>query len=118
MKAVNINDSTAPFTDYILSGVKTIETRNTNSLKSLVGQRVGIIRTGLGKAVLVGFVTISGVIIYESEREFRKDESRHLVAKGSRYDLKTIKYGYLLTNPERLSEPEIVKAKGIVIRNI
>lgn len=117
MKAININDKSEPFTDYILGGFKTVETREKNSLKSLVGKRVGIIRTGCGKAVLVGYVTISEVIKYETVEEFRRDEARHMVKPGSKYDIKTSKYGYVLTDPERC-EPTIVKAKGIVIRNI
>ena len=31
MKAININDRDSPFTDYILSGLKTIETREKTS---------------------------------------------------------------------------------------
>lgn len=117
MKAININDRDFPFTDYILDGVKTVETREKETLKSLIGQRVGIIRTGRGKATLVGFVTISGVIKYETEREFRKDENKHMVKPESKYDIKSTKYGYTLSDPERC-EPTMVTAKGIVIRNI
>lgn len=117
MKAININDRSSPFTDWILDGKKIIETREKNTLKSLVGQRVGIIQTGCGKAKLVGYVTVSGVIKYETESEFREDESRHLVNPGSKYDIKTIKYGYVLAEPERC-EPKLITSKGIVIRNI
>lgn len=117
MKAININDRDSPFTEYILDGNKTIETREKNTLKSLVGQRVGIIKTGKSKAKLVGYVTISDVIKYETVNEFRKDENRHMVKPKSKYDIKTIKYGYVLTNPERCNPIEVT-SKGIVIRNI
>lgn len=117
MKAVNINDRDSPFTDWILGGVKTIETRERNTLKSLVGQRVGIVKTGCGKAMLVGYVTIANVVKYKTEAEFRKDECRHMVKPGSKYDIKSVKYGYMLTRPERC-KPTIVNAKGVVIRNI
>lgn len=119
MKAININDRDSPFTDYILNGDKIIETREKNTLRSLVGQRIGIIRTGKGKATLVGYVTISRIIKYETEKEFRFDEKLHMVKKGSKYDIKKggVKYGYVLTDPVRC-KPEIVNAKGIVIRNI
>ena len=50
MKAVNINDRYTPFTDLIFDGKKVVETRNSKSLHSLFGKRVGIIRTGCGKA--------------------------------------------------------------------
>lgn len=119
MKAININDKIYPFTDWILDFVKPVETRNKNTLKSLIGDRVGIIRTGHGKAMLVGYVTISGVIKYDTVEAFRDDYSRHMVAPGSKYDINPAgcKYGYILTDPERC-EPVPVTARGIVIRNI
>lgn len=117
IKGVNINDRDAPYTNMILDGTKTIETRKTNSLKSLVGQRVGIIRTGVGKAVIIGYVDITGVIKYETETEFRLDFDKHKVKAGSKYDIKPneIKYGYILKNPKRC-EPKIAPKGGRVIR--
>lgn len=119
MKGVNINDKQIPFTDLILEFLKTVETRNTRSLHSLVGQRVGIIRTGCGKALLVGYVDIVEEIEYKDVDAFREDYKRHLVEPGTKYDIKPNgkKYGYVLANPERC-EPTPVTAKGIVIRNI
>ena len=118
-KAFNINDKTQPFTEQIFNLLKDIETRNTNSLKSLVGKRVGIICTGCGKATLVGLVTIADVIKYETEDAFRADEKRHMVKKESKYDIKKggVKYGYVLVDVERC-DPVIITSKGIVIRNI
>ena len=119
MKGININDKYTPFTELILLGLKLIETRNRNTLKSLVGQRVGIIRTGNGKAMLVGYVTIAAVIKYETEADFRADYSLHWVDKGDKYDIKKggVKYGYVLTNPQRC-EPTPVTSKGIPFRDI
>ena len=120
MKAININGSEDPFTDLILAGIKTIETRNTKSLKSLVGQRVGIISTHKKrKALLVGYVNIVKEIKYNNEEEFRADYLRHRVIPGGKYDIKKegVKYGYVLSNPQKC-DPIVIKAKGIVIRNI
>ena len=118
MKAININDTETPFTDLILSGIKTVETRDTRSLKSLVGQRVGIISTHKKrKALLVGYVDIVDEIKYNNEEKFRQDCIRHHVLAGSKYDIKNIKYGYVLENPQKCT-PTMVTAKGIVIRNI
>ena len=118
MKGININDKDYPFTDYILDGIKTIETRRTNSLKSVVGQRVGIIRTGRGKAMIVGYVDVARVKRYDTENEFRKDYTKHLVEKDSKYDISADgKYGYILENPQRC-EPVAAPRGGIVIRNI
>lgn len=118
-KGVNINDKRQAFTDQILSLSKDIETRNSNSLRSLIGKRVALIKTGCGKAHIVGLATITGVKVYKSLREFRKDYHRHLVGPGSKYDIRPdgVKYGYILEDVERC-DPIPVMAKGIVIRNI
>lgn len=94
-----------------------METRNRNTLKSLIWKRVGVIRTGRGKAMLVGYVTIREVIKYEDVDSFRADYVKHRVPQGSRYDIKGIKYGYVLDAPERC-DPVEVTSRGIVIRNI
>lgn len=118
-KGININDKTQAFTEQILEGLKYIETRDSNSLKSLIGQRVGMIRTGCGKAHVVGLVDIVGVVAYEDEQAFRRDYSRHLVAAGSKYDIKPDgkKYGYILANVERCN-PIPVTVLGNTIRNL
>lgn len=117
MKAININDKEFSFTEKILEKLKTIETRETPSLNSVIGQRVGIIRTGCGKAMLVGYADITGVIEYNTVEAFRADYEKHLVEEGSKYDIKTKKFGYILENVERCN-PTLITAKGIVIRNI
>jgi len=115
---ININDSSFPWTDVILSGKKRIETRNTPTLDPYLGKRVGIIRTGVGKAILVGFVDIVGKKVYSSVEEFRKDEYLHLVKIDSPFDFKGSKIGYVLQNPEKLSTPTAVETRGIVSRKI
>lgn len=118
MIGININDRDYPFTELILSGVKTIETRKSTTLHPYIGRRVGVIRTGKGKAMLVGFITIGEPIRYNSEEQFRRDESKHCVAKGSRYDIDTAgKWGYQIIDPVRI-EPTLVTSKGIVARHI
>ncbi len=119
IKGFNVNDKTQDFTEQILSGIKTLETRNSNSLKSLVGQRVAMIKTGCGPAMIVGLVDITGWIEYYTEKAFRADEWRHKVEAGSKYDIRPgkKKYAYMLKNVERC-DPIPVTSKGIVIRNI
>ena len=117
MKAININDSEVNYTDLIFDGIKTVETRASRSLDSLIGKRVGIIRTGCGPALLVGYVDITGIKTYRTMKEFRIHRKEHQVPAGSRFDSTGIKYGYILENPEQC-EPTPVTAKGIVIRNI
>jgi hypothetical protein len=117
---ININDKIQDFTGQILRGEKTIETRNTNSLRPYIGRKVGIIRTGKGKAYLVGYCTIGEPKVYESEREFRKDSDKHLVDRGSKFDIPEggIKFGYPLYDVTRLEEPKLIKSKGIISRKI
>ena len=52
-KGLNINDSTGSWSEMLLTGIKTIETRDQNNLKSFTGKVIGIIRTGIGKAHVV-----------------------------------------------------------------
>jgi hypothetical protein len=117
---ININDKIQDFTGQILRGEKTIETRNKNSLKAYVGERVGIIRTGKGNAYLVGFCTVGEPKLYENEKEFRKDEDKHLVQQGSKFDIPKngVKYGYPLYDVVKLNEPVRITSKGIISRKL
>lgn len=116
---VNINSAEIPFTDLILSGDKTIETRPTNSLNAYVGRRVGIVKTGAGKAMVVGYATIGQPVIYRNQQEFRAAETQHRVPAGSTFDLKEgeVKYGYPLTDVVAV-EPFEPIGRGNVIRRI
>lgn len=118
VKGFNINDKEQAFTEQILTGVKTEETRKSHSLDSLIGKRVAIIRTGRGKAVIVGTCTIEGYIEYRNEEEWSAAYNRHRVERGSKYDFTGFKVGYVLRNVQRLSDPVPCKSRGIVIRNI
>ena len=121
MKAININDKEIEYTRLMFRthNAKDIETRATPSLMSVVGQRVGIIRTGKGPAMLVGYVDVVGVKVYENREAFQADYARHFVPKGSKYDIKSggKKYGFILANAMPC-DPTPVTSKGIVIRNI
>lgn len=117
-KGFNINDKTQPFTEQILDGIKTEETRKAHSLDSLIGKTVGIIRTGKGKAVIVGICEIAGCREYRNEKEWRAAYTAHRVAEGSKYDFSGFKVGYVLRNVRRLEKPVPCPSKGIVIRNI
>jgi SAM-dependent methyltransferase len=118
LMGININDSTQDFTGQILRGEKTIETRSTRSLDPYIGNRVGIIRTGVGKATLVGYATVGEPVFYDSVAKFRRDQSKHLVAPGSAFDIKDrLRYGYPLMQVEPIT-PKLVQSKGIVARKL
>ena len=118
LMGININDSTQDFTGQILRGEKTIETRSTRSLDPYIGERVGIVRTGVGKATLVGYATVGEPVVYDSVAKFRRDYDKHLVAPGSAFDMKDrLKYGYPLMQVESIT-PKLVQSKGIVARKL
>jgi hypothetical protein len=118
MMGININDKTQDFTAQILRGEKTVETRRTNSLRTYVGQRVGIVRTGRGRATLVGYATIGEPIRYETRKQFAADYARHRVAAGSPHDCGPEgKFGYVLIDVEA-TPPRPVTSRGVVARKI
>lgn len=118
VKGFNINDTERAFTEQILTGVKTEETRKSHSLDSLIGKRVAIIRTGRGKAVIVGTCTIEGFTEYRNEEDWSAAYNRHRVERGSKYDFTGFKVGYVLRNVQRLADHVPCNSRGIVIRNI
>ena len=115
-RAVNINDDSQDFTGQILKGQKTIETRDTlnNAMQGVLGQRIGLVRTGIKDTKVVGYATVAKQpIVYRNESEFRRDKDRHQVAPGSKYDIKKggVKYGYELTDVVSV-EPFAPKSVG------
>ena len=58
MPGIYINCSILPFITWILAGRKRYETRTRNMLRALVGQRVALIETGNGPAMVRGYATI------------------------------------------------------------
>ena len=113
---INVNDKEQDFTVQILAGVKTTETRVTDSLRPYVGKTVGIVRTGKGKATLVGTMKIGEPKFYKSAKEFDADFDKHQVAKdSSHYIGKDGKYGYPITEVKKV-KPVTLDTKGIVAR--
>lgn len=110
LPGIHINDKLQPFTAMILSGKKTIETRDNAKLDQYMGQRVGIIRTGKGKAMLVGFADIATVSIsWKYPYQFRQYFKDHRVHAGSPYDMKPgrRKHGYFLQNVQKIDPIEL-----------
>ena len=107
MMGINVRcDSGMDYAGLIVDGAKTLETRRTNSLRPWIGQRVGIVRTGRGKAHLVGYAVIGEPVMLD-HAAFRQAEDRHLVPFGSAFDALAgeTKYCYPLRNAERLTAP-------------
>lgn len=119
---INVNDSQQSFTDQILRCEKTVETRCTRSLDAYIGKVVGIIRTGVGPATLVGYATLGAPALYPSAAAFDASASKHLVSAGSTHHISAsptgVKWGYPLSNVISLEKPVRVQTRGIVSRRI
>lgn len=117
---INVNQGKNAFADKIVNGEKYYETRETDSLRPYVGKRVGIIRTGQGKAKAIGEVTIGEPIIVSSFEVFAQFSHQHLVPHGSKFDIKPngIKYLYPMLDPIAYQAEKEVAKYGIVSRKI
>lgn len=112
------SDGDIDYADLIVDGKKSLETRNTDSLRPYVGKRVSIVKTGKGKAYAIGVATV-GEPVEVDEKEFRKLEKKHLVPAGSKFDIYPgqTKFLYPMLNPKRYDRPREV-GHGIVSRKV
>jgi hypothetical protein len=105
------------FADMIVDGHKTLESRNSDTLRPYVGKRVAIVRTGEGKAKAIGEVTVGKPMVV-NQKQFRAMEDEHRVPKGSRFDINTpTKHLYPMHDPVRYDEERDV-GHGIVSRQV
>ncbi len=106
------------YADEIVDGNKAYETRDTDSLRPYVGKRVAIVRTGDGPAKAIGEATIGEPIVADQDM-FHRLRDRHLVPKGSAFDIKpgSTKHLYPIHNPVRYKNEFDVGA-GIVARKV
>lgn len=118
MMGININDRSADYTGMIIDGRKTVETRRTRSLDSVIGQRVGIVRTGCGPATLVAFATVCEPRWYADASEWQRGWGQHRVPVGSEHDApEGRKWGYPLACVEAVT-PRVITSRGVVLRRI
>ena len=84
-----------------MSGRKDVETRLRRISDKFIGQRVGIYEPE--RKMFIGSVALLGQKIYPTAAAFRKDYSRHLVKRGSQYDIKKggTKIGIIVGKPSR-----------------
>lgn len=114
-----VNCSLFPFIEWILSGLKTYETRNRNTLKSLINKKVYLAATGKGKRPIVyGYCIITDVIKVTNKRTYNRYRKQTKIEKASRFDWQSDtkqKYLYKLENVSRCSPfplPDNVKRHG------
>lgn len=109
MKGFYMNE----LTDELLSGRKKLESRNRNTLHSLVGERVFIIKTGVG---IVGSCRLGHPIIISSQAQYESYRPFTMVAPGSRYDYTGgKKYLYPVYDP--IQYPVAVKIPERAVRH-
>lgn len=90
------------YAQLIVNGYKTIETRNRNMLKSLIGKRVAVIKTRRNKSpMIVGYVDIK-YSDFCLAKYFDNYRDRTFVLDGSPYDVHGKgKWMYFLENAEK-----------------
>lgn len=120
MLGINVRvDNDIDYAALIVNGLKHYESRNSDSLKAYVGKRVGIVRTGKGKAACIGSAVIGAPIVV-NDKQFRMLEHKHLVPENSAYDIAAgggVKYLYPIIKPQKFSVHLPVK-HGIVSRKV
>jgi len=105
------------YADMIVDGQKTLESRNSDTLRPYVGKRVAIVRTGEGKAKAIGEVTVGEPMVVNKQK-FRALEDKHHVPEGSAFDINTpTKHLYPMHDPIRYDEERDV-GHGIVSRRV
>lgn len=87
--------------------LKTEETRARRTLNRYTDNRVGLIETGHGKAILWGFCKLELPTEYTTVKQFRDAYDVHRVEADSTYDIKVggKKYGYPITDLVLLETP-------------
>ena len=85
---VFINCKDEPFVNDILGGLKQYETRNRNTLKRFLGERILLAETGKGSPLVKGYATVSEIVEVYTQEAWEKYLQYTLVPVGSKYDWK------------------------------
>lgn len=85
---VFINCKSVPFIEQIISGQKRFETRNSDTLRNLVGNRVLLAETGKGKPVVRCFAEIGKPVPVTDPETWERLRKSTCVPVGSPYDWK------------------------------
>ncbi|MBI4041864.1 MAG: hypothetical protein HY391_00145 [Deltaproteobacteria bacterium] len=95
-----------PWSQHILSGKKTIETRTYPIPRKFIGQELAIIETpgkeGNFKARIAGIIVFGDSFEYRTKQQFYADSDKHLVTADSAYAWKSgRKFGWPVLRVER-----------------
>ena len=114
------SDGPIDYAALIVAGQKLWESRRTRSLDPYVGKRVGIVRTGAGRATVVGSVVVSRAMAV-NENQFNELRSEHLGPRGSTFDIEkgATKYLYQLLEPKQIKPRPVPQGSlGIIARKL
>ena len=117
-----------PWSELLLSGKKTIETRTYPLPEKYKGIELALIETpgprgkkeaGIEKARIVGTIVFGDSVEYTSEKQWRKDSKRHLVdIKDSQFSWEKRDrhvWGWTVLKVTSLTNPaEVPKIRGII----
>ena len=115
-----------PWTEYILSGKKTIETRNYPIPLKHLGHPLALVETPGKlkkgeKAKIVGIAVFGSNILYQTKSQWKRDRSKHLVDDGDAlfsFQEKRLKYGWPVEKVIRVVPSQnLPKTRGIVFAN-
>lgn len=109
MYGIFVNENgRVPFAQLLVSGYKTIETRNKDMLSALVGQRVAVVRTRRNKKpTVLGYVTITAKAFCKAN-DFDNYFEQHFVQPKSKYDTNNKgKWFYYVSEPEECNPYEL-----------
>jgi hypothetical protein len=109
-----------PISAAIVSGEKTIETRTYPIPLKYLNTEMLLVETpgpkGNFPARIVAIIKFTDCIAYKNKHQFYKDESKHLISRGSTWDwADKQKFGWKVQVVRVIDPPKIVqKQKGIV----
>lgn len=119
MTGLNIQ---TPWSELLINGVKSVETRSYPLPEKYVGEEIALIETpgryGRFKARIIGTITFSHSFKYPDQRAWQDDHNRHCVAIDDPiYNWKDDKpkYGWVVSKVTKFDKPlDIRKRRGII----
>lgn len=118
MNGINIQ---APWSDLLIGGQKTVETRSYPLPKKYEGVELALIETpgkhGKFKSRIIGTITFSHCFEYKTKKDWRSDYARHKVDLTSKFYWwnDKPKYGWVVSDIVKFDDPvDAPKNRGIV----
>ena len=118
MNGINIQ---TPWSELLINGLKTVETRTYHLPHKYIGEELALIETpgryGRFKARIIGTITFSHSFKYPDLKAWQDDHNRHFVETNDpvySWNDKP-KYGWVVCSVEKFDEPlDIVGKRGII----